>query len=117
MATMRDVAQLAGVSTATVSHVVNGTKKLSPETTEKVLMAIAEANYTPNTLAKSLRSLAPRWRWTQHLLVWLSLLLGAALGAASYHRWGLMVLLGPALIHAVYGLALALRPIKPSPQA
>ena len=56
MATMRDVAQLAGVSTATVSHVVNGTKKLSPETTEKVLMAIAEANYTPNTLAKSLRS-------------------------------------------------------------
>ena len=55
MATMRDVAQLAGVSTATVSHVVNGTKKLSPETTEKVLMAIAEANYTPNTLAKSLR--------------------------------------------------------------
>lgn len=56
MATMRDVAQLAGVSTATVSHVVNGTKKLSPETTERVLMAIAEANYTPNTLAKSLRS-------------------------------------------------------------
>jgi uncharacterized membrane protein YoaK (UPF0700 family) len=68
-------------------------------------------------LAKSLRSLAPRWRWTQHLLVWLSLLLGAALGAASYHRWGLMVLLGPALIHAVFGLALALRPIKPGPRA
>lgn len=56
MATMRDVALLAGVSTATVSHVVNGTKKLSPETTERVLMAIAQANYTPNTLAKSLRS-------------------------------------------------------------
>ncbi|MBQ4074466.1 MAG: LacI family DNA-binding transcriptional regulator [Clostridia bacterium] len=56
MATMRDVAELAGVSTATVSHVVNGTKKLSPETTERVLMAIAQANYTPNTLAKSLRS-------------------------------------------------------------
>lgn len=56
MATMRDVALLAGVSTATVSHVVNGTKQLSPETTERVLMAIAEVNYTPNTLAKSLRS-------------------------------------------------------------
>ena len=56
MATMRDIALLAGVSTATVSHVVNGTKKLSPETTERVLMAIQEANYTPNTLAKSLRS-------------------------------------------------------------
>lgn len=56
MATMKDVARLAGVSTATVSHVVNGTKKLSAETTERVLMAIAEANYMPNTLAKSLRS-------------------------------------------------------------
>ena len=55
MATIRDVAQLAGVSTATVSHVVNGTKKLSPETTERVLRAISQVSYTPNTLAKSLR--------------------------------------------------------------
>lgn len=56
MATMKQVAEIAGVSTATVSHVVNDTKKLSPETTEKVLLAIQQANYTPNTLAKSLRS-------------------------------------------------------------
>ncbi|MBP3409638.1 MAG: LacI family DNA-binding transcriptional regulator [Clostridia bacterium] len=56
MATMKEIADLAGVSTATVSHVVNGTKKLSPETTERVLMAIQQLNYTPNTLAKSLRS-------------------------------------------------------------
>jgi len=53
---MKEVAGLAGVSTATVSHVVNGTKKISSETTERVLMAIAQLNYTPNTLAKSLRS-------------------------------------------------------------
>lgn len=56
MPTMKDVAKLANVSTATVSHVLNGTKKLSPETTERVLMAIAQVNYTPNTAAKSLRS-------------------------------------------------------------
>lgn len=55
MATMRDVAELAGVSTATVSHVINGSKKLSPETTEHVLRAISQVNYMPNTLAKSLR--------------------------------------------------------------
>ena len=55
MATMRDVAVLAGVSTATVSHVINGSKKISPETTERVLRAIAQVNYKPNTLAKSLR--------------------------------------------------------------
>ena len=52
---MRDVAELAGVSTATVSHVINGSKKLSPETTERVLRAISQVNYTPNTVAKSLR--------------------------------------------------------------
>ena len=55
MATMRDVAILAGVSTATVSHVVNGSKKISPETAERVLRAISQVNYKPNTLAKSLR--------------------------------------------------------------
>ena len=55
MATMRDVAVLAGVSTATVSHVINGSKKISPETTERVLRAISQINYKPNTLAKSLR--------------------------------------------------------------
>ena len=55
MATMRDVAELAGVSTATVSHVINGSKKLSPQTTERVLRAISQVNYTPNTVAKSLR--------------------------------------------------------------
>ena len=55
MATMRDVAELAGVSTATVSHVINGSKKLSPETTERVLHAISQVNYMPNTVAKSLR--------------------------------------------------------------
>lgn len=56
MATMKDVAKLADVSTATVSHVLNGTKKLSPATTERVLMAIEQVNYRPNTAAKSLRS-------------------------------------------------------------
>ena len=56
MATLKDVAELAGVSVATVSHVINGTKKISPETTERVLLAIQNANYHPNTLAKSLRS-------------------------------------------------------------
>ena len=56
VATMKDVAKLAGVSTATVSHVVNGSKKLSIQTTQRVLAAIAQARYIPNTAAKSLRS-------------------------------------------------------------
>lgn len=56
MATMKDVAELAGVSTATVSHVLNGTKKISEETTQKVLQAITESGYAPNAVARSLRS-------------------------------------------------------------
>ena len=52
---MRDVALLAGVSTATVSHVINGSKNISAETTERGLQAISQVNYKPNTLAKSLR--------------------------------------------------------------
>ena len=40
MATMADVARVAGVSTATVSHVVNGTRAVREETREAVETAI-----------------------------------------------------------------------------
>lgn len=55
MATMRDVANQAGVSKATVSHVLNGTRFVEPQTRERVERAIAELNYRPNLLARSLR--------------------------------------------------------------
>ena len=47
MATMKQVAQLAGVSNATVSHVVNGTKQLSAATTRRVRQAMKELGYRP----------------------------------------------------------------------
>ena len=56
MATIKEVAQIARVSTATVSHVMNGTKNISDETKRRVFEAIREANYIPNAVAKSLRS-------------------------------------------------------------
>lgn len=55
MATIYEIAKLAGVSPTTVSYVINGTKKLSPETTKKVNEAIKELNYSPNTVAQTLR--------------------------------------------------------------
>ncbi len=55
MVTMYEIAKLAGVSPTTVSYVINGTKKLSPETTKKVKQAIEELNYSPNTVAQTLR--------------------------------------------------------------
>ncbi|MER6182068.1 LacI family DNA-binding transcriptional regulator [Streptomyces sp. NPDC001652] len=54
MPTMADVARCAGVSVATVSHVLNDTRPVLPHTRQAVLDAIDELGYTPNTLARSL---------------------------------------------------------------
>jgi|LDZU01.1.fsa_nt_gi LacI family transcriptional regulator len=56
MATINDVAEKAGVSITTVSHVINETRYVSDELTERVYEAMRELNYRPNTLARSLRS-------------------------------------------------------------
>lgn len=53
-ATLHDVAQLAGVSYQTVSRVVNHSPNVTPKTIEKVNRAIAELNYRPNRVARSL---------------------------------------------------------------
>ncbi len=58
MPTVKDVSKLAGVSTTTVSIVVNGQadkKRISKKTREKVLWAVKELNYTPNLSARKLR--------------------------------------------------------------
>src|SRR5512133_1465261 len=55
MATIREVAESAGVSYATVSHVINNTRFVTKETRERVLAAMTALNYRPNTLARSLR--------------------------------------------------------------
>jgi len=54
--TISDVAKLAGVSTATVSHTINSTRYVSSETKEKVYSAIAELGYTPDASARSFRT-------------------------------------------------------------
>lgn len=54
MVTMDDVASRAGVSTSTVSHVLNGTRKVSPASVQAVQQAIQALGYIPNTLARSL---------------------------------------------------------------
>ncbi|WP_206051572.1 LacI family DNA-binding transcriptional regulator [Nocardioides ferulae] len=53
---MADVARLAGVSHQTVSRVVNGQTNLRPETRERVLRAIRELGYRPNSAARALAS-------------------------------------------------------------
>lgn len=53
---IKDVAHEAGVSTATVSHVINETKFVSEETRQKVLQAIEKLNFYPNAHARTLAS-------------------------------------------------------------
>ena len=53
---IKDVAREAGVSTATVSHVINNTRYVTEQTREKVLQAIKRCNYYPNAHARSLAS-------------------------------------------------------------
>ncbi len=56
MSTIKDVAQAADVSTATVSAVINDTAYVSPQLRKRVLAAIDELNYSPMHAAQNLKS-------------------------------------------------------------
>ena len=55
MATIKDVAKMAGVSTTTVSHVINKTRFVAEETEKLVLQAIQDLKYSPSAVARSLK--------------------------------------------------------------
>jgi LacI family transcriptional regulator len=52
---MRDVSRVAGVSTSTVSHVVNGTRRVSDELRQRVLNAVDAVQYRQDALARAMR--------------------------------------------------------------
>lgn len=54
MVTMADVASAAGVSVTTVSHVLNATRRVNPQTEEAVRLAISATGYVHNAVARSL---------------------------------------------------------------
>ena len=53
-AVMADVGRRAGVSHQTVSRVINGSRHVSPETRRRVLAAMRELGYRPNSIARAL---------------------------------------------------------------
>lgn len=84
--TIQSVADLAGVSPMTVSHVLNGTKSVREATRAAVLKAVEELGYVPNAAARSLASArSPRigivYRNAQN--AFLSAMLVGALNAAA----------------------------------
>ncbi len=55
MVTIKDVAREAAVSGSTVSHVINGTRFVAPETAERVRNAIEKLGFSPNGVARALK--------------------------------------------------------------
>ena len=53
-------------------------------------------------MARAVRGEAPTWRWAQHLLVWVALLLGALVGALLYGAVHLWALAAPATIYIAF---------------
>lgn len=56
MSTIKDVAARAGVSFATVSHVLNGTRRVSDAARGRVEQAVDELGYVPSALARALKT-------------------------------------------------------------
>ncbi len=55
MATIKDVARMAGVSTSTVSRTLSGKIRVDEQTREKVLRCVSKLKYQPNALAQGLK--------------------------------------------------------------
>lgn len=55
VATIKEVAVRAGVSTATVSRALSGRSSVSPELQHRILAAVNELDYRPNRIASNLR--------------------------------------------------------------
>ena len=60
MSSIKDVARLAGVSYTTVSHVINGTRRVSDAARQRVLQAISDSGYVPSAAARALRGAKAR---------------------------------------------------------
>lgn len=56
MVTLNDIAQKAGVSTSTASRAFQDNASITPEMRERVFEAAKQLGYTPNLLARSLKS-------------------------------------------------------------
>lgn len=94
MATISDVAKLAGVSNATVSRVLNKKDRVSKNTREAVLRAVRALDYQPTATARNLRTQETRNIGLIIPDISNSFYAGIAKGAQrEAHRWGYCILL------------------------
>ena len=67
---IREVAKMASVSTATVSRLLTGAAKVSPETARRIIDAMQALNFQPNESARILAVLKKFKRSAGESLVW-----------------------------------------------
>ena len=94
MATLKDVARLAGVSVKTVSNVVNGYSFVKPDNRARVEAALEATGYRPNLGARNLRR--GRTGFIALVLPELSIpyfaeLAGLVITAAQEHEWNVLI--------------------------
>ena len=78
---LKDVAAKAGVSITTVSHVINKTRFVKPETTAAVESAIKELNYVQNSAVEKIRN-----HWSYDYWIWKSIFSGNSSGYRAYFK-------------------------------
>src|ERR1700704_5984403 len=98
---MRDVAERAGVSTATVSFVINGTKRVAPDTHARIVQAMDELGFRRNVLARALASRRTR------IIALLSPVLDDHIG-----RTGMSIVISAARAARDHGYRLVLSPVS-----
>lgn len=76
MATITDVARVAGVSVSTVSYAISGARPIRPETRERIQSAMRSLGFQPNAMARSLASRRTR------VLALVSPQIGGAIGGS-----------------------------------
>lgn len=94
--TMLVLAATAGAQNAVLA--AHGTVRLGATFVTGALYNAAQ------DLAFALHGKTPPWRWLQHLMIWLGLFAGAALGALLYKQVGINALVVPVVIYAAFTL-------------
>src|ERR1044072_3929015 len=94
MATLKDVADIAGVSVKTVSNVVNGYAFVKPENRRRVEDALSATGYRPNIAPRTLRR--RRTGFIALVVPELSIpyfgeLAGGVIAAAAEHDWNVLI--------------------------
>ena len=88
------LALAAGAGAQNAVLMPNGAARLGTTFVSGTLFAAGQ------DLARAVRGEAPPWRWTQHLMVWASLLVGALIGALLYGVFAIWAILLPGVIYA-----------------